>query len=84
MAQYSIEPRTRKITKKMKSKFFSFARKYRKQLLDTELDALKTAFKIEVHKTGESLGNKIADAVTNSYDDKIVKTKPVEEIIILP
>ena len=73
MAQHSIEPRTRKIIKKMKSKFFSFARKYRKQLLDTELDALKAAFKIEVHKTGESLGNKITDAVTNSHDDKIVK-----------
>ena len=26
----------------------------------------------------------MADAVTNSYDVKIVKTKPVEEIIIPP
>ena len=35
-----------------------------------------------MHKTSEFLGNKIVDTVTNLYDDKIVKTKPVEEIII--
>ena len=28
------------------------------------------------------MGNKIADAVTKSNNDKIVKQKPVEEIII--
>ena len=55
-----------------------------KQSLDTGLDSLKTASKKVVHKTGEVLGNRIADAVTNSYNDKIVKTKPVEEIIIMP
>ena len=44
----------------------------------------KTAFKKVVHKTGEFLGNKIADTVTNSYDEKYVKTKSVEEIIIPP
>ena len=32
----------------------------------------------------EFLRNKTTDAVTTSYDDKIVKTKPVEEIIIPP
>ena len=35
-----------------------------------------------VHKTCAFIGNKIADAVTNSYDDKIVKEEPIEEIII--
>ena len=46
------------------------------------------ASKKVIHKiagaTGEFLGNKIADAVTKSYDDKILKRKPVEEIIIPP
>ena len=35
-----------------------------------------------VHETGEFLGNKIGDAVTNSYDDKTAETE--EEIIIPP
>ena len=52
------------------------------------LDFLKTVFKKVVHKTGEILGNKMADAVTKSNDDKIVKrdenSRIVEEIIILP
>ena len=51
----------------------SFARKYRKKLLDTGLDTLKSAFKKLGHKsaeaTGEFIGNKIAD--------KIVKPKHV-------
>ena len=34
------------------------------------------------NKTGEFIGNKIAEAVTNSHYDKIAKAKPVEEIII--
>ena len=38
MMQYSIEPRTRKHVKGYR--FFSFSGKYRKQLLDTGLDAL--------------------------------------------
>ena len=37
-----------------------------------------------VHKTGELLGNKIPDTVTNSYNKNIVKTKPAEQIIIPP
>ena len=41
--------------------FSSIARKYKTQLLDARLDALKTAFKKVVHKTGKLLGNKIAD-----------------------
>ena len=52
----------------------------KKQLLDTGQDAFKKA----IHKAGESMGNKIADAVTKSNDDKIVKQEPVEEIIIPP
>ena len=52
--------------------------------MDTGLDSLKTVFKKIVQITGEFLGNKIADTVTNSYDDKFMKTKPVEEMIIPP
>ena len=55
-----------------------------KKLLNTGLDSLKTASKKVVHKTSEFLGNKIVDAVTKANDDKIVKTKPVKEIIIAP
>ena len=50
----------------------------------TGLDSLKTTSKEVVHKTREFLGNKIADAVTNLYDNKIAKTKPAEEITIQP
>ena len=56
MTQYSTEPRT--------SGLPSFSRKYKKHLLDTELDSLKTAFKKLVHKAGKFLGKKIADAVS--------------------
>ena len=69
--QCSVEPRTRKYVNGYG--FLSFARKYRKQLLDIGIDSLKTAFKKVVHKateaTGECIGNKIAD--------KIVKTKHI-------
>ena len=60
----------------------SFARKYKKQLLDTGLDTVKTASKKVVHKAGEFIGNKITDVVTKSNNDKSVKQEPVEEIII--
>ena len=82
MTQYSLEPRKRKYVKGYV--FLSFARKYEKQLWDTRPDSLKTASKKVVHKTSEFLGNKTTDAITNSYDDKIVKQEPVEEIIIKP
>ena len=72
MTQYSIEPRTRKYG----YGFLLFARKYKKQLFNTGLDCLKAASKKVVHK--------IADTVTNSSNNKTVKTKPLEEIIILP
>ena len=84
MQRYSIEQRTRKYVQGYR--FLSFARKYKKQLLHTELDALKTATEQVVHKTGEFLENKIAHAVTKSRDDKIVKPgenlRNVEEMII--
>ena len=40
------------------------------------------ASKKVVHKAGEYLGNKIADAVTKSIDDNNEKKELVEEIII--
>ena len=76
MTQYSIEPKTRKYVKGYG--FLSFARKYKKQILDTD------ASKNVVHEAGEFIGNKIEDAVTKPNDDKIVKQELVEEIIIPP
>ena len=67
MWRYSLEPRTTKFVKGYE--FLSFARKYKKQLLDTGLDFLKTASKKVVHKAGEFLGNKITDSVTKSNND---------------
>ena len=52
--------------------------------MDTGLNSLKPTSKKVVQETGEFSGNKIADVVTNSYDYKIVKTKLVEEVNILP
>ena len=49
--------------------FYDLQENKKKQLLDTGQDA----FKKVIHKAGESMGNKIADAVTKSNDDKIVK-----------
>ena len=83
MRHYSIKPRTRKYFKGYG--FLSFTRnlsnKYGKQLLDT---ASKKKNHKEAKTTGQFLGNKITDAVAKSCDDKIVKTKPVEETIIPP
>ena len=68
--------------------FLSSSRKNKKQLLDTGLDAVKTASKKVVHKAGEFLGYKIADTVTKLNNDNIVKpdenSRNVEEIIIPP
>ena len=74
MRRYSIESRAKKYVKGYR--FLSFARKYKK-LLDTGLDSLKTNSKRVVYKVSEFLRNKIADAVTKSNDDKIVKQEPV-------
>ena len=62
MRRYSIEQRTKKYVKGYG--FLLFARKHKKQLLDTELDAVKTDSKKVFHKAGEFLGNKTADVVT--------------------
>ena len=51
------------------------------QLQNTGLDSLKTATEKVFHKTSEFLGDKIAGVVANSYGNKIVKIKSVEEII---
>ena len=58
--------------------FLSFVRKYRKQLLATGLNAVKTTSKKVVHKAGEFLGNKTTDAVAKSNKNPI----NVEEITI--
>ena len=50
--------------------------------MDTGLNSLKTASKKAVHKVCEFIENKIADALIKSNDDKIVKQKPVQEIVI--
>ena len=41
--------------------------------MDAGLDSLKTTSKKVVHRASEYLGNKVADAVINSNDDKIAK-----------
>ena len=75
MRRYSVEPRKIKYVKGYG--FLSFVTKYKKQLLDKRLDSLKTSSKKAVHKADEFLGNKIADTVTTSNRDKIVKQEPV-------
>ena len=85
MWRYSIEPKTRKQIKGYG--FLSFARKFKKQFLDTGVDSLKAASKKIDHKTDEFLRNKIADKVIMTIDDKIVKPfenqENVEQKIIL-
>ena len=56
MMRYSIEPRTRKYVKEFG--FLSFSKKYKKQLLETGLNASEKV----VHKAGEYIENRIADA----------------------
>ena len=68
MRRYSIKPRIRKYIKLYR--YLSFARKYKKQLMDAGLDYLKTASKKLAHKACELLGNKTADVVTKPNDDK--------------
>ena len=70
MTRYSIEPRIIKYVKRYV--FLSFARKYKKQLIDTGLDASKKV----VYKVVGFSGNKIADAVTKSNDNNIEKQEP--------
>ena len=65
-----MEPRIIKYVKRYG--FLSFARKYKKQLIDTGLDASKKV----VYKVVGFSGNKIADAVTKSNDNNIEKQEP--------
>ena len=89
MVEYLIEPRTRKHVKGRR--FVSFGGKNRKQLLNTGVDAIKTASKKVVHKTDQFLGNEIVDSAAKPSDERIVRLKHiidqnsrnVEEIIIL-
>ena len=67
MQRFSIEPRTRKHVKGYG--FLSFASEYKKKLLNTVLDSLKTVSRKVFHKTGKFLGNKTEDAVTKSNQD---------------
>ena len=55
----------------------NLSNKNKNQLLDTELDSLKTASKKAVHKTSEFLGKKIADVIAKLYEDPIANAKPV-------
>ena len=80
MTRYSTEPRTRKYVKGYE--FLSFAKKYKKQLLDTGLDSLKTASKKVVDKTGEFVGNKIPDKIVKPKH--VINPRNVEETIIPP
>ena len=86
MRRYLIESKERKYAKWYE--FLFFARKYKKCLLHTRPDSLKTASEKVVHKADEFLGNKHVDTVTKLDDDKIVKLdedlRNVEEIIIPP
>ena len=82
MTRHSLEPRTRKYVKGYE--FLSFARKYKKQLLDTGLDSLKTAYKKVGHKASECMGNKTADTLTKSNDDNIEIQEPVSDTIVPP
>ena len=59
-------------------------KKYEKQLLEAGLDSLKTASQKVVHKASEFIRNKIADTVTKSNGDNIVKQEPLEQIIFPP
>ena len=60
--------------------FYHLQENMKKQLLDKGLDASKKV----VHKAGEFIGNKTADAIIKSGNDKIEKKEPVQEIIIPP
>ena len=51
----------------------NFSSKYRKQLLDTGLNSLKTASRKVVHKATEATG----EFIGNTTADNTVKTNPV-------
>ena len=65
---------------------FYLCENYKQQLLNIGLDAVKTASKRVIHKSGKFIGNKTAGVITNSNDHKIVKPDEnpgnVKEIVI--
>ena len=63
MTHYSTEPRNKE--------------RYRKQLLNTGVNASKKVIHKAAKETGYFLGNKITDAVTKSNDNKTLKTEHV-------
>ena len=79
MTQYSVE---RDI--KLKCGFLSFARKYRKQLLNIRLDTLKTASKKVVHKAAEAIGEFLGSTIAGKILKPDENPQNVAEIIILP
>ena len=76
---YFIEPIAGKYVKE--HGFLSFVKnlseKCTNELLDRELNSLTVASEKAIHKKGESLWDKISNAVAKSYDNKTEKTKPV-------
>ena len=49
--------------------FYHLQENIKKQLIDTGLNAVKTASKKVAHKAGEYIGSKIVDVVTKSNND---------------
>ena len=80
MKLYSLEQRAIKFVKGYG--ILSFVRKYKKQLQDTGLYSEKNSFNKLVHKDCKFI--EIADTVTKSNNDKIVKQEPFEETNIPP
>ena len=72
----------------LKDKNFYHLLKYRKDLLDTGLHALKTASKKVVHKafeaTCELIGNKVPDKIVKEKAVIDENSRNIEEIIVLP
>ena len=62
----------------------NLAKKYGKRVLDTGINTSRQVIHEAAKKAGDFVGNKIADAVAKSYNDKIKKAKPDKETIIPP
>ena len=54
----------------------NLAKKYGKRVLDTGINTSRQVIHEAAKKAGDFVGNKIADAVAKSYNDKIKKAKP--------
>ena len=90
MTKYSIKRRTKKYFKRYGFLSFAitFSNKYKKGLLDTGLNALKTSPKKIVHKaaeaTSEFIGHNVADKIVKPKHVIDENLQNVEEIIISP